>query len=120
MPAWNRISFRVIWRVVRGICRCYRYRSKVEADERITNDAQEGDPGKGHDLCRPGTRKRDRYPGVAVERVAATGALRHLAGGGALEERDVPHAPWSRKAAFYPGRNRQRSLHAATPAFPDR
>src|SRR3546814_7950147 len=64
MPAWNRISFRVIWRVVRGICRCYRYRSKVEADERITNDAQEGDPGKGHDLCRPGTRKRARYPGV--------------------------------------------------------
>src|SRR3546814_16144616 len=95
MPAWNRISFRVIWRVVRGICRCYRYRSKVEADERITNDAQEGDPGKGHDLCRPGTRKRARYPGVAVERVAANGAFRHLAGGGALEERDFPHAPRS-------------------------
>src|SRR3546814_16803606 len=88
MPAWNRISFRVIWRVVRGICRCYRYRSKVEADERITNDAQEGDPGKGHDICRPGTRKRARYPGVAVERVAANGAFRHIGGGEAPDERE--------------------------------
>src|SRR3546814_9006859 len=88
--------------------------------ERITNDAQEGDPGKGHDLCRPGTRKRARYPGVAVERVAANGAFRHLACGGALEERDFPHAPCARKAALYRARTGQRSLHADQPAVPAR
>src|SRR3546814_5068242 len=82
--------------------------------ERITNDAQEGDPGKGHDLCRPGTRKRARYPGVAVERVAANGAFRHLAGGGALEERDFPHAPCARKAALYRARTGQRSDRKST------
>src|SRR3546814_3759085 len=77
-------------------------------------------PGKDHDLCRPGTRKRARYPGVAVERVAANGAFRHLAGGGALEERDFPHAPCARKAALYRARTGQRSLHADQPAVPAR
>src|SRR3546814_6351038 len=60
------------------------------------------------------------FRSVAVERVAANGAFRHLAGGGALEERDFPHAPCARKAALYRARTGQRSLHADQPAVPAR